>query len=117
MKKLFLCSSFKDVAPLFKEFIKGDLVGKKVSFIPTASLVEEVTFYVKAGRKSLEKMGLIIDELDISSATTDEIMRRFRCRATAVRRPGRPRGTAVRSSGGLPRQGGRSVTGKNYFAA
>lgn len=74
MKKLFLCSSFKDVAPLFKEFIKGDLAGKKVSFIPTASLVEEVTFYVKAGRKSLEKMGLIIDELDISSATTDEIM-------------------------------------------
>ncbi|MFJ1383013.1 Type 1 glutamine amidotransferase-like domain-containing protein [Capnocytophaga canimorsus] len=73
MKKLFLCSSFKDVAPLFKEFIKSDLVGKRVSFIPTASLVEEITFYVEAGKRALEKMGLIVDILDISTATTEEI--------------------------------------------
>ncbi|ATA67643.1 MULTISPECIES: peptidase E [Capnocytophaga] len=73
MEKLFLCSSFKDVAPLFEEFIKSDLVGKRVSFIPTASLVEEITFYVEAGKRALEKMGLIVDILDISTATTEEI--------------------------------------------
>lgn len=73
MEKLFLCSSFKDVAPLFEEFIKSDLVGKRVSFIPTASLVEEITFYVEAGKRALEKMGLIVDILDISTVTTEEI--------------------------------------------
>ena len=47
--------------------------GKTVTFIPTASKVEKVVFYVNAGRKALEKMGLIVDELDISTATTAEI--------------------------------------------
>jgi dipeptidase E len=72
MKKLFLASSFQDVADIFKNFEK-DLSGKTVTFIPTASKVEKVVFYVAAGRKALEKMGLIIDELDISTATTSEM--------------------------------------------
>lgn len=72
MKKLFLVSSFAEVANLFTSFEK-DLEGKTVTFIPTASNVEKVVFYVKAGRTALEKMGLTIDELDISTATTDEI--------------------------------------------
>lgn len=72
MKKLFLVSSFKDVADIFTNTEK-DLNGKTVTFIPTASKVEKVVFYVSAGRKALEKMGLIVDELDISTATTDEI--------------------------------------------
>lgn len=72
MKKLFLVSSFKDVANLFTEFEK-DLSGKTVTFIPTASKVEKVVFYVNAGRKALEEMGLTIDELEISTATIDEI--------------------------------------------
>ncbi len=72
MKKLFLVSSFAEVANLFTSFEK-DLEGKTVTFIPTASKVEKVVFYVKAGRTALEKMGLTIDELDISTATTDEI--------------------------------------------
>lgn len=72
MKKLFLVSSFKDVADIFADFEK-DLNGKTVTFIPTASKVEKVVFYVNAGRKALEKMGLIVDELDISTATTAEI--------------------------------------------
>lgn len=38
MKKLFLSSSFTDVAALFSDFEK-DLAGKTVTFIPTASLV------------------------------------------------------------------------------
>ena len=72
MKKLFLVSSFKDVANKFTDFEK-DLSGKTVTFIPTASKVESVVFYVSAGRKALEKMGLTIDELEISTATTDDI--------------------------------------------
>jgi len=72
MKKLFLVSSFKDVASIFTGFEK-DLSGKTVTFIPTASKVEKVVFYVSAGRKALEKIGLTIDELEVSTATIDEI--------------------------------------------
>ena len=72
MKKLFLVSSFNDVANIFTKFEK-DLNGKTVTFIPTASIVEKVVFYVGAGKKALEKLGLTIDELEISTATTDEI--------------------------------------------
>ncbi|NUY57754.1 Type 1 glutamine amidotransferase-like domain-containing protein, partial [Salinivibrio sp. EAGSL] len=40
---------------------------------PTASLVEDVTFYVDAGKKALEERGLIVDELKISTATKEKI--------------------------------------------
>lgn len=70
-KKLFL-SSFKDVAQLLSSF-EENLIGKRVTFIPTTSIVEEVTFYVKAGKKALEKLGLIVDELELSLATPEEI--------------------------------------------
>lgn len=72
MKKLFLASSFKDVANIFADFEKNTN-GRTVTFIPTASIVEKVVFYVDAGKKALEKLGLIIDELEISTATIDEI--------------------------------------------
>lgn len=72
MKKLFLASSFKDVDNIFANFEKN-LNGKTVTFIPTASIVEKVVFYVEAGKKSLEKLGLIVDVLEISTATPDEI--------------------------------------------
>lgn len=77
MKKLFLSSSFQDVTNIFTEFQK-DLIGKTVTFIPTASIVEEVTFYVASGKKALEKMGLIVDELEISTASADEIQRKIK---------------------------------------
>lgn len=72
MAKLFLSSSFKDVAYLFQNFEK-DYKGKSVTFIPTASLVEKMTFYVKSGKKVLEKLGMTIDELEVSTASIDEI--------------------------------------------
>ncbi len=72
MKKLFLASSFKDVANIFTDFEK-DLKGKTMTFIPTASVVEKVVSYVDAGKKSLEKLGLTIDVLEISTATPNEI--------------------------------------------
>ncbi|MDN5104508.1 Type 1 glutamine amidotransferase-like domain-containing protein [Aliarcobacter butzleri] len=77
MKKLFLASSFKDVANIFADFEK-DLKGKTVTFIPTASKVEKVIFYVNSGKKALQKLGLIIDELDISTASNDEINDKLR---------------------------------------
>ena len=72
MKKLFLTSSFKDVVAIFEKF-EGNLAGKTVTFIPTASVVEKVVFYVEAGKKELVKLGLTVDELEISTATADEI--------------------------------------------
>ncbi|MBC1376275.1 type 1 glutamine amidotransferase-like domain-containing protein [Listeria sp. FSL L7-1699] len=72
MKNLFLTSSFKDVVPLFTEF-ESNLQGKTVSFIPTASTVEEVVFYVEAGKKALKDLGLIVEELDVATETLGEI--------------------------------------------
>ncbi|MDN5046608.1 Type 1 glutamine amidotransferase-like domain-containing protein [Aliarcobacter butzleri] len=77
MKKLFLASSFKDVVNIFADFEK-DLKSKTVTFIPTASKVEKVVFYVNSGKKALQKLGLIIDELDISTASNDEINSKLR---------------------------------------
>ncbi len=72
MKNLFLTSSFKDVVALFTEF-ESNLQGKTVTFIPTASTVEEVVFYVEAGKKALEDLGLIVEELDVATETLEEI--------------------------------------------
>ncbi len=73
MKKLFLSSSFSSVAKLFAEFSDTDLQGKTVSFIPTAAIYEKVNFYVEAGKKALAKLGLLVDELEISTASQKTI--------------------------------------------
>ena len=69
---MFLSSSFKDVANIFEGFA-GNVEGKTVTFIPTASVVEKVNFFVASGKKALEKMGLIVDELEVSNATSEDI--------------------------------------------
>ncbi|ART64339.1 Type 1 glutamine amidotransferase-like domain-containing protein [Kushneria marisflavi] len=71
--KLFLASSFAEVSELFVTFDHSECVAKTVTFIATASIPEKMTFYVDAGRKALESLGLLIDELDISTAGEDEI--------------------------------------------
>jgi dipeptidase E len=73
MKKMFLASSFADVADLFVKFTDGKCEGKTITFIPTASIPEEVKFYVAAGKEALEKWGLVVDELEISTATKEQI--------------------------------------------
>ncbi|MCP3797188.1 peptidase E [Paenibacillus sp. CH40] len=78
MKKLFLSSSFKDVAPWLVHFVGENLEGKKVTFIPTASIPEKVKFYVESGKKALENLGLVVDEIEISTATWDEIASKIR---------------------------------------
>lgn len=77
MKKLFLSASFKDVCSIFADFEKN-IKGKTVTFIPTASTVEKVVFYVEAGKKALEKLGVIVDELQLSTATLNEINTKLR---------------------------------------
>jgi dipeptidase E len=73
MKKLFLASYFSPVAKLFVEFTQNTCAGKKVVFIPTASVPEKVTFFVDGDKKALTKLGLIIDELEVSKVPQKEI--------------------------------------------
>lgn len=73
MKRLFLCSSFADVANLLSDFANEELKGKMVAFIPTASLTESIQFYVKTGKKALEKAGMIVEEIEITQFPNKEI--------------------------------------------
>ncbi len=75
MKKLFLSSSFKDVSGLFPSFIGEEISGKKATFIPTAAKHEKVNFYVKSGKTALEKLGIVVEEVDVSSDDVLEIKR------------------------------------------
>ncbi|MGM0110808.1 Type 1 glutamine amidotransferase-like domain-containing protein [Enterococcus sp. DIV0187] len=65
MKKMFLASSFSEVSNELLLFEKN-VYGKTVTFIPTASNVEKIKFYVADGRNALEKMGAIVDVVDVS---------------------------------------------------
>ena len=73
MKKLFLASYFTEVANLLPKFVGGDLAGKRVVFIPTAALPEKDAFYVDTDRASLQKLGLAVEELEISTASPETI--------------------------------------------
>ena len=74
MRKLFLASSFSEVASLFPKFASEEIKGKRITFIPTASLVEEVRFYVDDDRKAFEELGIIVEELEITAASPDKIL-------------------------------------------
>ena len=78
MKRLFIASSFSDVAKHFPIFSKEDCAGKTVTFIPTAANVEKVTFYVGTAQKAFKKLGILIDELDVSTASKEEMERKLR---------------------------------------
>ena len=75
MVKLFLCSYFAAVSSFTPQFVGGDLKGKKLAFIPTASLFEEYTDYVDEAKQAFENMGLNVEVLDVSSAPKDLIER------------------------------------------
>ncbi|MCS2423691.1 Type 1 glutamine amidotransferase-like domain-containing protein [Bacteroides fragilis] len=44
-----------------------------MAFIPTASLTESIRFYVKTGKKALEKVGMIVEEVEITQFSNEEI--------------------------------------------
>ena len=68
MKKLFLSSSFDDVAHRLPAFIGDKLAVKVVTFIPTANVPQDYDGYVVSARAAFEALGLIIDELEVSTA-------------------------------------------------
>jgi len=68
MRNLFLASSFCHVAPYLVDFYAGNLAGKTITFIPTASMVEEYRQYVENDKQALEALGMQIDELHIDRA-------------------------------------------------
>ncbi len=73
MKKLFLSSSFSEVSSLLKDFVDHTLIGKSVTFIPTASIPESVKFYVDTGNSALEKLGLKVEVLELTKSSTSQI--------------------------------------------
>lgn len=75
MKRIFLSSFFSQVRVLFENYAGDSLAGKRVAFIPTAARHEIINFYVKDGMKVLEQAGLIVDELDVSTASRSEVSR------------------------------------------
>ncbi|WP_444945016.1 Type 1 glutamine amidotransferase-like domain-containing protein [Microbulbifer sp. ZKSA006] len=72
MSKLFLTSYFAEVAELIGD-CGVELKGRRVVFIPTASLHEEVNFYVEDAKQAFERLGVVVDELEVSTASANEI--------------------------------------------
>lgn len=77
MKKLFLTSSFSDVAHYLEGFTGSKNKGKRVTFITTASIPEDYTGYVDDAKSAFEELGIAVDELDITGKTEIEISERF----------------------------------------
>ena len=74
MQRIFLASLFKDVSRLFVDFANENLVGKTVTFIPTAALPDQLDFHIKYSKELLSEMGFVVDELEISTATHLDIV-------------------------------------------
>ena len=70
---LFLCSHFSKVGALLKDLIAG----KRVAFIPTASIHEGYTGYVGSARTVFKKLGAELTEIEISTANASDIMQVF----------------------------------------
>lgn len=77
MQKLFLASLFKDVFQIFIDFANENLVGKTVTFIPTAAIPDKLDFHIRYSKELLAKMGLIVDELEISTASHSDIVKKI----------------------------------------
>lgn len=73
MIKMFLCSYFAEVSNLLTDFSGERLHGKSVAFIPTAGNVERVNFFIETAKKAFEKLGVTIDELDITKLSKEEL--------------------------------------------
>jgi len=74
--KIFLCSFFKEVRALL-ETTGWNIRDKKVAFIPTASNVEKVNFFVKSGMKLMEQFGSIIEVVDINNLEINDSIKKI----------------------------------------
>lgn len=77
MKKLFLTASFSQVSKYLPEFANEPLAGKRITFIPTANVPQSNHSYVEAAKADLTELGLIVDVLDVSSASAFDIQRKL----------------------------------------
>ncbi len=77
MQKLFLASLFKDVFQIFIDFANENLVGKTVTFISTAAIPDKLDFHIRYSKELLAKMGLIVYELEISTASHSDIVKKL----------------------------------------
>ncbi|MGX2947002.1 Type 1 glutamine amidotransferase-like domain-containing protein (plasmid) [Enterococcus alishanensis] len=73
LKNLFLCSSFSDVSKKFENYIERFPLDRTLTFIPTASLVEDVDFFVNDAIQVFDALNFKIDILDISRASKSDI--------------------------------------------
>lgn len=73
MINMFLSSSFSDVAEKFTNYLKDFPNERRVTFIPTASLVEEVDFFVDEAKQVFENLNFSVDVLDISTEDSSMI--------------------------------------------
>ncbi|MGG0626322.1 Type 1 glutamine amidotransferase-like domain-containing protein [Bacillus altitudinis] len=73
MKKMFLCSSFKDSYSLLSDFAGDTLKGKSVTFIPAASEVEEITHYVDAAKEAFHQLEMSVETVQLPEQTVQEI--------------------------------------------
>ena len=78
MQKVFLTSLFKDVSQIFIDSNDEKLTGKTVTFIPTAALPDKLDFHIKYSKELLTEMGLVVDELEISTATHSDIVKKLK---------------------------------------
>ena len=77
MQKLFLASLFKDVFQIFIDFANENLVGKTVTCIPTAAIPDKLDFHIRYSKELLAKMGLSVYELEISTASHSDIVKKL----------------------------------------
>ncbi len=70
MKKVLLVSMTHNVTELLKE-AEPNLAGKTVTYIPTAAIAEEIEGMAEEETKMLEDLGLIVDELEVSTASRE----------------------------------------------
>lgn len=73
MKKLILVSMLYQVTDLVQT-ITPELEGKTVTYIPTAGIAEEVEGMVEEETSTLESLGMMVDVLEVSSASYDSIV-------------------------------------------
>ena len=71
MRKLFLVSMFQNVSGLLKSV--EEVKGKTVTYIPTASKVEKLGFFIRIGKWALRFSGMKVEELEISQARFEQI--------------------------------------------
>ena len=72
MKKVLLVSMTNNVTDLLKK-AEPELEGKTVTYIPTAAIAEEIEGMAEAEKKMLEALGLTVDELEVSTASGENV--------------------------------------------